>query len=70
MITRDIPEEEIKAGDLAWLIDTVRHPGSGEEGAILELFNIMGDSIAVVTVPVSAIGILRADLIPAARLRV
>jgi len=70
MLKRDIPEEKLKAGDLAWLLDYVSHPVSSEEGAVLELFNILGDSIAIVTVPVSAIGVLKADLIPAARVRV
>ncbi len=70
ILKRDIPKENLKAGDLAWLTDYVAHPGGGEEGAVLEVFNILGDSIAVVTVPVSAIGVLQAGFIPAARVRV
>jgi hypothetical protein len=67
MINRDIPSENLKKGDIAWLIDYVEHPSGGEEGAILEVFNVLGDSIAVATVPVSAIEALRADQIPAVR---
>jgi hypothetical protein len=70
MLKRDIPEENLKAGDLGWLVDYVPHPGGDEEGAVLELFNVLGDSIAVVIVPVSTIGVLQADFIPAARVRV
>jgi hypothetical protein len=70
VLKRDIPEEGLKQGDLAWLVDYVEHPAGGEDGAVLELFNVLGDSIAVVTVPASAIGILRADFIPSARERV
>lgn len=69
VLQRDVPEENLLKGDLAWLIDYVPHPGEGEEGAVLELFNVMGDSIAVATVPVSAIAVLNPDLIPAARVR-
>jgi hypothetical protein len=70
VLTRDLPEEKLRKGDLAWLIDYVPHPARGEEGAVLELFNVMGDSIAVVTVPISAIAPLSADLVPVARHRV
>ena len=69
VLTRDIPEENLKEGDLAWLIDYVAHPGGGEEGAVLEVFNILGESIDVVTVPVSAVAVLQADFIPAVRMR-
>jgi hypothetical protein len=69
VLTRDIVEENLKEGDLAWLVDYVAHPRGGEEGAVLEVFNILGDSMAVVTVPVSAIAVLHADLIPAVRLK-
>jgi hypothetical protein len=49
------------------VIDYVPHPTGGEEGAILEIFNAIGESIAVVTVPISAIAPLRSDQIPAVR---
>lgn len=66
-LTRDIVEEGLQAGDVATLVDYVPHPGGGEEGAVLEIFNALGESIAVITVPVSAIAPLRADQIPAVR---
>ena len=58
-ITRDISDENLKAGDVAVLIDYVSHPGGGEEGAILEVFNAVGESIGVATVPAAAIAPLR-----------
>jgi hypothetical protein len=67
-LTRDIPGTSLKAGDVAMLIDRVTHPAGGEDGAILEVFNAVGETIAVVTVPESAIAQLRADQIPAVRL--
>lgn len=66
-LTRDIVEEGLQVGDVATLVDYVPHPGGGEEGAVLEIFNALGESIAVITVPVSAIAPLRADQIPAVR---
>jgi hypothetical protein len=69
ILEKNVPEENLQKGDLAWLIDYVPHPENGEEGAVLEVFNVMGDSIAVATVPVSAITVLNPDLIPAARVR-
>lgn len=70
VLNKDVPDEQLQQGDLAWLVDYVPHPTGGEEGAVLELFNVMGESIRVVVVPVSAIAPLRADLIPTARQRV
>ena len=66
-LTRDIPETNLKAGDVATLIDFVSHPTGGEDGVILEVFNAVGESIAVITVPVSAIARLRPDQVPAVR---
>ncbi|MBD2056781.1 DUF4926 domain-containing protein [Oculatella sp. FACHB-28] len=60
-LTRDLPEHQLKAGDITTLIDFVPHPEGGKEGCILEVFNAIGESIAVVVVPLSAIEALRAD---------
>jgi len=68
-LTRDLPTEKLKQGDIAMLIDYVPHPAGGEEGAVLEIFNAIGESIAIVTVPRSAIAPLRADQVPAVRSR-
>jgi len=46
---------------IATLIDYVPHPANGEEGAILEVFNALGTSITVVTVPISSIDVLQSD---------
>ena len=60
-LTRNIPEENLKQGDVAVVVEYVPHPAGGEEGAILEIFNAVGESVAVATVPISAIKSLRAD---------
>ena len=60
-LTRNMPEENLKQGDVAVVVEYVPHPTGGEEGAILEIFNAVGESVAVATVPISAIKSLRAD---------
>jgi len=34
-------------------VDLIPHPSNGEMGAILEVFNALGESISGVTVPIS-----------------
>jgi hypothetical protein len=60
-LTRDLPEHQLKAGDIATLVDFVPHPSGGEEGCVLEVFNAIGETIAVVTAPVSAVEALSPD---------
>ena len=66
-LTRNVPEENLKCGDVAVLVDIVSHPSGGEDGAILEVFNAVGDSIMVTTVPISAIAPLQSNQVPAVR---
>ena len=54
-LTQDIPRYQLQKGDIATLIDFVPHPTGGEEGGVIEVFNAIGESIKVVTVPISAI---------------
>ena len=46
---------------MAVLVDHVAHPEGGEPGCVLEVFNALGESIAVVAVPESQIEALQAD---------
>ena len=66
-LIRDEPGENLRSGDVATLIDYVPHPSNSEEGAVLEVFNALGESIKVVTVPASSIAPLRADQVRAVR---
>jgi hypothetical protein len=68
-LTHDLPESQLKAGDVAVLIDFVPHPEGGEQGCILEVFNAVGETIAVVTVPVSVVQALQSDQVLAVRSR-
>jgi hypothetical protein len=60
-LTRDLPEYGLRAGDIAVLIDFVPHPSGGEEGCVLEVFNAIGESFAVIAVPISVVEVLRPD---------
>jgi hypothetical protein len=66
-LVSDVPDEHLRTGDVATLVDYVPHPSGGEMRAVLEVFNALGESIAVVSVPVSAIAPLRADQVLAVR---
>ena len=66
-LNRDFPEYSLKAGDIATLVDTVSDPDGIEEGYVLEIFNVLGESIDTVIVPQSAISSLKPTEIPAIR---
>ena len=68
MLTEDVESEHLKAGDVAVLVDTVTHPQTSDEGAVLEIFNALGESIGVAVVPLSVISPLTASFLPTARL--
>jgi hypothetical protein len=61
VLTRDLPAERLKRGDIVKLVE--HHPGrpGQEDGYSAEVFNALGNSIAVITVPESALEALRED---------
>ena len=59
-LKRDLPEHNLQRGDVAILVDAVPHPQGGEPGSVLEVFNALGESIAVVAVLALADGVLTA----------
>jgi ABC-type hemin transport system substrate-binding protein len=67
VLVRDLGAEGLCRGDLAWVVDYLDHPMGNEAGAVLEIFNVLGESLRVVTVPVSAIAPAQADQVPAVR---
>lgn len=66
-LKRDFPEHDLRRGDVAVLVDYVPHPAGGEQGCVLEVFNALGESIAVVAVRETEIEDLRADEVLAVR---
>lgn len=66
VLRKDIPERGLKKGDVATLVE--HHPVfGGEDGYSLELFNAIGETLAVITVPESFIEELTPDEIFAVR---
>jgi hypothetical protein len=58
VLLRDIPEKKLKKGDVATIVD--HHPAANsEDGYSLEVFNALGETIAVVTVAESEIETLK-----------
>jgi hypothetical protein len=60
VLTRDLPDERLKRGDIVKLVEH-HHGVNREDGYSAEVFNALGDSIAVITVPESALEPLRED---------
>ena len=68
VVNRDLPEANLKKGDVALYIEHLQHPQGGEDGAILEIFNALGESLRIVIVPLAAIEPLQEDQVPTVRL--
>ena len=59
-LAKDIPENNLRRGDLATIVEI--HPANGGEVAYsIEIFNALGETIAVTTVPESALEELTAN---------
>jgi hypothetical protein len=66
VLTRDIPDKGLRKGDVATVVDY--HPvPAGEDAYSLEIFNALGDTIAVTTVPESLVESLKEDEVFAVR---
>ncbi len=54
VLTKDIPDTKLRKGDVATIVD--HHPvANGEDGYSLEVFDVLGNTIAVITLPESTI---------------
>jgi hypothetical protein len=67
VLGRDVPEDGLKAGDIATLVDLVPGPAGQPQGAVLEVFNALGQTICITSVSVTDIHPLTADEILSAR---
>ena len=54
VLTKVVPEKGLQKGDVVTIVEHHAVP-DGEDGYSLELFNALGDTIAVITLPESAI---------------
>ena len=66
VLTCDVPEHRLKRGDIVKLVDHHVEP-DGTEGYSIEVFNAVGDTIAVTAVAATALELLREDEILCAR---
>jgi hypothetical protein len=65
-LTCDLPEHRLRRGDIVKFVD--HHVATdGTEGYSIEVFNAVGDTIAVTAVPASALEVLREDEVLCAR---
>jgi hypothetical protein len=62
----DVPEHRLRRGDSVKLVDHHVAP-DGTEGYSVEVFNAVGGTLAVITVPASALETLRPDEVLSAR---
>ena len=55
ILTRDISEHGLRAGDVGTVVERHVVPGVSEEGYSVEFFDMTGNTVGVVAVPASAV---------------
>lgn len=55
ILTVDLPEEGLRAGDVGAVVEEHVVPGVDETGYSLEFFDMTGRTVAVVTLPASSV---------------
>jgi hypothetical protein len=55
ILTTDVPDEGLHAGDVGTIVEEHRVPGVSESGYSVEFFDMTGRTVAVVTVPSSSL---------------
>jgi len=55
ILTRDVTERGLRVGDLGTVVEQHVVPGDPEEGYSVEFFDMTGNTVAVVTLPSSAL---------------
>lgn len=66
VLTCDLPKHHLRRGDIVKLVDHHVAPDN-TEGYSIEVFNAVGDTIAVTSVPATALETLREDEVLCAR---
>ena len=66
-LRRDVPEDGLKAGDVATLVELVPGPQGQPQGGVIEVFNALGHTICVTDVSVEDIEPLSEDEVLAVR---
>jgi hypothetical protein len=68
VLTQDLPEEGLRAGDVGVIVEHYPAQGATPEGYELEFFAAAGQTVAVVSVPASAIRQAQADEVLSTRM--
>jgi hypothetical protein len=55
ILTRDVTEDGLRAGDVGTVVERHAVPGVPEEGYSVEFFDMTGNTVAVATLPASAL---------------
>ena len=55
ILTRDVPESGLRAGDVGTVVERHVVAAVREEGYSVEFFDMTGNTVAVVTLPVTAL---------------
>jgi hypothetical protein len=55
ILTRDVTERGLRTGDVGTVVERHAVSGVSEEGYSVEFFDMTGNTVAVVTVPASAL---------------
>lgn len=53
VLTRDVPEHGVRAGDIGTVVERHSAPGVSEEGYSVEFFDMAGNTVAVATLSAS-----------------
>jgi hypothetical protein len=67
ILTVDLPDEGLRAGDIGTIVERHQVPGIAEVGYSIEFFDMTGRTVAVVTVPASQLRLPIAADLPAVR---
>jgi hypothetical protein len=55
ILTRDVTEDGLRAGDVGTVVERHAVPGVPEEGYSVEFFDMTGNTVAVATLPATAL---------------
>lgn len=55
VLTHDVPEEDLRSGDVATVVEEHRDPSGKVIGYEVELFSASGETLAVASVPADAV---------------
>ena len=67
ILTRDVTEHGLRAGDIGTVVDRHAGPTVSEDGYSVAFFDMTGNTVAVATLPASALRVPTTADVPAVR---